>query len=821
MDENLLYSPDLEEDKPSLMGVSFDWRMDLRTQRFECDSEAMRFLLGIEAPAMPARQLLELLPHRQQKEAIERLKQVLTTGSAQRYHCTLSTPRCTFVFAEFLIEKVSDSKLCGTITPLLLTRENSQLGELFYQLFENAHHGILVTDSETRILACNRYFEKVTGYQCRDLLGLQSRIFNADKHSALFYKELWQNVKEKSYWSGSILTRTANGQVVPQELTIQRVDIEGSSYYVGLSTDLSSHLNRINDRDGGGIDLLTQLPGKAQFVRLLEDWFRAKAPSESLVMLAIQPNLSLSTDLNVKREVAHFLRENATVSCAGYIGNDRFVVSLKIDGNIDDALVRQVRQVIKRFYHSVKQAGKELSHALTQGKTGVSVLGVDAKTPHALFAHANQALLEMHSGQQNHISFYDHSMHQQVEKKKRLEELVAEVIEEKRIAVHYQPIVNLHQWRIEKFEALCRFPSELSREASVQELIGVAEDLQLIASLDRLVSRKAMADLVHLQACFGKQIGITFNRSLQSARDVNQVLIETALLIDECGAQPHQVTVEITENAYFETEQQKSEGMRLLREAGVAVAIDDFGTGYSSLQYLTDCHFDVLKIDRAFVTNITTASNQYRIIKSLTELSHQLGLKVVAEGVETEQELEVLVQIGVDAVQGFLFSPPFALGSEQQEQFSRKSFDEYQKRFTIDGSISDLATLETPRLDPGDPISLAYEYLQREELNIVPVIDGRKCVGFVDREALNLHLTPTMGTELETMKEAAHWHKRVNQVMVLNFSSLNWKTQLSALPSVIHQLALFPWIMVDDNGDYKGVIEMHTVFKYLHKHIAS
>lgn len=820
MDEKLVGSSSEVQAHENVIGVAFDWRLNFVTQRFECEESAAYALFGVEIFPITTKQLIQWLPISQRKKAIDAFRQVLTTGVSQRYQCALVTPLNIVTFVEFDIERQEENQLAGTVTPLLLLRDADEVAELFYRLFENDHHGILVTDEETRILACNAYFERLTGYHRRDLIGLKSRIFNADKHSEHFYQSMWHALATEGSWSGAILTRTSGGENTPQDLTIQKVTLAGRDYFIGFSADLSTHLNRLNDREKGGIDLLTQLPSKEKFLRLLEVWHQSERDKSTLLLLAIQPNFSYSTELNVKREFAQFLFEHSHNHLVGYLGNDRFVVGLEIEHHSHISLIRQVRQRMKRFFHGFKQAKGEVSQALTQGKTGVSVLGVDAKTPAALFTHANQALLEMHSGQQRHISFYDHAMHLQIEKKKRLETLLLECIEQKTIEVHYQPIIDLQQWRVDKFEALCRFPPALSQEASVQELINIAEDLDMIEILDQQVARQALSDLEYLQCCFGPQVGISFNRSISSSTGVSQLLMQTALLIDESGVQPDQVTVEITENAYFESEEHKADGLKLLRKAGVSVAVDDFGTGYSSFQYLTQCHFDVLKIDRAFVQNIRVNSNQYRIVRSLTELSHQLGLRVVAEGVESETELQILAQIGVDCVQGYFFAKPFALKSDAQQQFEALSLASYQKKYGSKGCVCDLATPATPHLDPGDPISLAFEYLQRDELNIIPVVDGRKCVGFVDREAMNLHLTPGMGTELETMKEAGLWNKRVNQVMVLNFSTLHWHTQMSALAVVINQLELFPWVMVDDDGDYKGVIEMHSVLKHLRKNLS-
>lgn len=795
-----------------------DWRIDTSEQTFHCEAECCVWF-GFDSSPVPLSRLIQSVAAEQKKPVIETFKQVLASGKEQFLRCPILLPNHAFSLVELFVEKISAHELQGTLTPLFTVTSQEEVAQVLYSVFENAHHGIVVTDEETRIIACNRYFERVTGYLRSELAGLKTNIFNADKHSDSYYQALWQNLAEHGYWTGTILTRTASGENLPQELTIQRVSVgNGRKFYLGLSTDLSAHFERINDNEHGGVDLLTQLPAKDRFLSLLEGLCRkrSKVSDTGCILLAIQPNFAEQDLPDIKREFANYLQQHTNAVLSGYIGHNKFAVCLEFHHPQRIQKIRAIRKSIKLFFHSFKKAAElHLAQTLTSGRTGVSVLGLDAKTSRNLFSHANQALLEMHSGQQNHISFYDHQMHVQIDKKKRLEELLIRCVKEGKLEVHYQPIVNIHQWRVEKFEALCRFPPSLSAEASVQELITIAEDLEMIETLDQQVARKALHDLPKLQALFGEQVGISFNRSVHSSVSVDTILDQSALLIDESGVAPHSVTLEITESAYFESEERHHHALNILRDAGVTLAVDDFGTGYSSLSYLKACHFDILKIDRIFVSDIKCCSNQYRIVRSLTELSHQLGLKVIAEGVETEEELEIISSIGVDSVQGFLFSKPCSLQSLQDGAFDLQLLHHYRNKFGVKGVIAELATPATPHLDPGEPISLAYEYLAKEELNILPVVDEKECVGFVDREAMNLHLTPHMGTDTESMKEASLWNKRVNQVMVTAFEEVHWQTQLSALPSVINQTEAFPWILVDDQGHYKGLVEMHTILKYL------
>lgn len=144
----------------------------------------------------------------------------------------------------------------------------------FDALFDNDHHGVVITDDQTRILACNRYFEQQTGYQQNELLGLKTSMFNSGKHSQHFYVDMWQQLREQGGWSGTILSQRASGEVWPQDLSIKRLSPQkGQIFYIGFTTDLAPHLDRVLDKQAGDVELLTQLPTLSKFSDQLKQLF--------------------------------------------------------------------------------------------------------------------------------------------------------------------------------------------------------------------------------------------------------------------------------------------------------------------------------------------------------------------------------------------------------------------------------------------------------------------------------------------------------------------------------------------------------------------
>lgn len=791
----------------------YDWYLNLKTQMLECDDEAKILLVGDASKTITAKVLFELLPHSQRKVVKEAFQTALYTGERNYTHCCLLNAVNLFVYVEIVIDKVSAHELKGTISPCLNLASKQHAAEIFYAVFENSHHGVIVTDAETRILACNHRFESLSGYLRNEVVGLKTQILNAGQHSSAYYKQLWERVAVDGYWNGTILSRRADGSVFPQELTIQKVQPSSKeTYFVGLCSDLSGQLDRIEDIESGGIDLLTQLPSKETFVDHLAEACRLSEAGQGIVVLALQPKFPLGATQETKRQFASYLKDNTRVICSGYIGHDCFVVTLAYQYQHPTQLVAGIGRAITKLFHSFKHAQVPVATALKEGISGVSVYNIDANNPSQLVSHAYQALLELHSGQSRRINFYDRKIHNQIERKKALEEHVLRTIEQGKIEVYFQPIVDLAHQRIDKFEALCRFPVIEGLDATTQELIGVVEDLDKVVQLDDIVMQSAVQQLPELQSLFGAHIKLSVNRSLKTSVELLEILERSATILDKEGVEPEQITLEFTESAYFETDESNRNMLMLMREAGVKIAVDDFGTGSASFSYLTECDFDVLKIDRAFIQNISYQSRQYYIVKALIQLAQRLELEVVAEGVESEEELQVLTSLGADYIQGYYFSKPLPL--EQLKQVD--NFCQFN-RPTAELSSDSLAHLveHSHHVDAGEPLSLIYQYFADGENDFLPVVEDKVCVGFIDKEHMNLHLTPSMGTDLESNKESAYWHKPANRLMSPVVTTLHWSTAQNQIPHLVGEGKSFPWVLIDEQGHFKGIVGPRAALEYM------
>lgn len=323
-----------------------------------------------------------------------------------------------------------------------------------------------------------------------------------------------------------------------------------------------------------------------------------------------------------------------------------------------------------------------------------------------------------------------------------------------------------------------------------------------------------MSVLPELQQLFGDRVGLSVNRSFNTKQDIAEILRHSAQLIDQSGIKPDMLTIEFTESAYFDGDSYQEQLLAAIRKAGVSIAVDDFGTGCASFDYLNKSYFDVLKIDRSFVQGIRFASRQYHVVNTIIQLAQKLKLKVVAEGVETRDEYLTLRSLGVDCIQAIFFSKPLPIEALRvaMNYCELPTNNEMEKGHA--GTIAELMTAQLPHIDPGEPLSLIHTYFSNVEINIVPVIESQHCVGIIDRAALNLHMTPSMGTDHETSKEHTMWHKSAHRMMSAPETLLDWHISLSEVKTLIER-APFPWVLVDEESRFKGIVEQESIVQYL------
>ncbi|NOI71793.1 EAL domain-containing protein [Vibrio owensii] len=793
-----------------------DWSYDIKTREFECDQNGMMAAFGLKKPISGLDDLFEHMLLGQQDVAREKIAQIERDGGHGNLSCCLMPNEAMLVHVDMSFERLNDHIVQGNVIPQLSITGCEELAKILETIFDLPNVGILVADQETRILGCNRAFEQQMGYENRDIVGLKTNIFSSDHHSKAFYDDIWEQIGQEGYWSGNLLSRASNGSNQAHHLCIYRLDFtSGRTLFLGFSTDISASLLWMKKAGEQAQQWSAFLPPRDEFESQLANLARENGNKDLNIVMTLRPNFSRKNLLEQQLGLADFMMRSRHASIAGQLSKDVFVVCLQTPRCQWLSPLRLIQIALRGFFVELRsELGSSMHDVIVEGQTGVSVLGYDTNNPRQALVHAAQAMVSAPTGDQSYFSFYNSDLHDELVKRHHLEAFLRTQIESQLVDVYFQPIIETRTGKIVKFEALARFYHQ-NKTYDTQEMISVVEDLELIAALDDVVCRTALKQLPHIQKVYGEEIGLTLNRSLNTKLDSLQVLQSSLDLIAESGVDPSRITIELTETAYFEQDQEHTVALEELRGQGIKIAIDDFGTGYSSFSYLEKGQFDLLKIDRKFVKNIEEGSTKYSIVKMITELAHKLNVKVVAEGVESEEELKVLASVGVDYMQGFLFSQAIPVVLLDKPQCHKKRFKGVAIKPTRDESLLSLSHRDVRRLDPGEPLSLAVEYMNLSPDAPLVVINEKCCVGLITKEQVNLHLTPAMGTDLESERENRIWKRPVNQVMNTELERVDANLPVSEVKALVKAGTKFPWILCDSQNEYRGLLTQEDVLSYL------
>ncbi|EOX4468643.1 EAL domain-containing protein [Vibrio sp. 2026] len=793
-----------------------EWSYDIDTREFECDQQGMAKAFGISTPVTSLNNLFDHMLMGQQETLKQRILEVELFGGRGRFSCCMMLKNVNLVHVTISFERLNKRIIQGTIIPQLTITGCEELAKILETIFDLPNVGVLVADEDTRILGCNRAFELQMGYQNRDLVGLKTHIFSTSHHSQAFYDQLWQQINDEGCWCGNLLSKTANGSNQAHHLCIYRLTFHsGRILYLGFSTDISASLLWMKNRCEQQHDWAAFLPTRKEFELQLANLANESRNKELNIVMTLRPTFSERYLLEQQLGFADFIMRSRYTSIAGQLSRDVFVVCLQTPHCQWLSPVRLIQIAMKGFFNELRnEMGTKMHATIVKGQTGVSILGYDTNRPRQALAHAAQAMLSSISGEGSYFNFYDSELHSELVKRQHLEAFLEAQIESGLVDVYFQPIIDVQTGRVVKFEALARFYDENDAYCT-QKMIAIIEDLELIAALDDVVCQAALKHFPRLQEIYGEEVGVTINRSLNTKLDSLQILQRSHDLIKASGVDPKRVTIELTETAYFEQDEEHTRALEEVRKEGVEIAIDDFGTGYSSFSYLEKGQFDLLKIDRKFIKNIHKGSTSYNIVKMVTELAQQMNVKVVAEGVESKQELQVLAEIGVDYMQGFLFSAAVPVDLMDKADSYEHLFSDIAIESKQSDVLQSLSHEQVRSMDPGEPLSLAVEYMNLNPSSPLVVLNENRCVGLITKETVNLHLTPSMGTERETERESRIWKRPVNQIMSTEFVLVDEDLPVSVIRELVKTGIRFPWVLCNTKEEYRGVLTQEDALKYL------
>ncbi|WP_372240429.1 putative bifunctional diguanylate cyclase/phosphodiesterase [Pseudomonas sp. MN1F] len=532
-------------------------------------------------------------------------------------------------------------------------------------VFEACNEGVVILSADFGVLAVNQAYCQMTGYNRSELLARE--LFELPCHSdARRHSQAIESaLAQQGGWQGELVEARKHGELHPQRLQLTAVrDAQGQlSQVVGFFTDLSAcRASEERLRYLAHYDELSGLANRSLFrLRLQQAAQRVRSNGRSLALLHIDLdrfkllNESLGHELadqlirKIARRIVSTVPEADTVA---RLSGDEFAVLFDGYSNLS-SLVRVTTRLLNKLRKTQRLDGHEV---VVSASVGISVLSDVTLDADALISQADMAKQHAkHLGGDN-FQFYTESLRASTLERLQLENQLRKAIEEEQLMVYYQPKLCLLSGHLHAAEALVRWQHPERGMVPPGEFIGLAEETGLIAPIGEFVLRQACKQAREWLRQ-GLEVRVSVNLSVYQLRQGKLVSLVRQVL-EETGLAPHLLELELTESQLLDSVEHIITTFEQLHALGVKLAIDDFGTGYSSLSYLKRLPVDYVKIDQAFIRGLSEGSQDAAITRAIITLSRGLGLKVVAEGVETAEQLAFLREQACDEVQGYLISRP-------------------------------------------------------------------------------------------------------------------------------------------------------------------
>lgn len=567
----------------------------------------------------------------------------------------------------------------GHIRHLAVTRDISQRKENENQLriaataFES-QEGMIVTDARTTILRVNKAFTNITGYTAEEVIGKTPQLLKSERHQPAFYAELWDSINSTGVWEGEIWNRRKTGEEYPQYLTIKAVkDLNSKvTHYVGTLVDITNRKAAADKIEHLAFyDPLTGLPNR----QLLHDRLKpALANSHrtglhgALLFIDLDNFKALNDtlghdmgDLLLQQVAERLLSCVREVDTVARLGGDEFVIMLE-DLNAEIlAAIKQAEHIGEKVLGVINQPFQLMAHHYTSTPSiGITLFRGQDESVDQLLKHADIAMYQAKTSGRNTLCFFDPQMQANVLTKVTLQAELRKALELKQFELYYQVQVDAAD-RVLGAEALIRWLHPERGLVSPGEFISLAEEIGIIQAIGHWVLQTACDQIqAWQQEPLTRDLTLSVNVSPKQFFQVDFVS-QVQSLIHRYAINPCLLKLELTESILIENIEDTIATMNQLGAIGVQFSLDDFGTGYSSLQYLKKLPLNQLKIDQSFVRDLAIDSGDQAIVRTIIAMAKSLGLNVIAEGVETLEQRQFLLNSDCVNYQGYLFGKPMSI----------------------------------------------------------------------------------------------------------------------------------------------------------------
>jgi len=573
---------------------------------------------------------------------------------------------------------------------ILLTHENRQLAEDELeeqygilkiqqlksqhqaQMIEQTHDSVISTDLDGTIISFNHGSEVLLGYKAQEIIGKHITLIYLEEDYEILGKNIEILMKEGEHNIEVRLVKKSR-EVVDTDLSLSILkDAEGKpSGMVGYAQDITSRKEAkeqlVNEKEKLAYqahhDILTGLPNRILFNdRLLQSIEKAKRKNSKLALLFIdldhfkEINDSLGHDIGdqVLQEVALKLRKTIRYEdTIARLGGDEFTVILEeLNEASDTSLI--AHKILKVLSEPITINSNNL---YVSSSIGISIYPDDGEGTQNLIKYADSAMYKAKEEGRNNFQFYSVEMTELAVQRVAMETALRESLKNKDFLVYYQPQIDATTNKLIGMEALVRWQHPTLGLISPDKFIPLAEATGLIIELDRFVMRTAMIQIATWYKQGFSPGTLAINLSVKQLQQ-KDFLDFVNLLMRECTCETQWIEFEITESQIMVKPKEAIQILNQINTLGINLAIDDFGTGYSSLSYLKKLPINKLKIDREFIKNLPSDEEDVGITKAIIALAKSLNLNVIAEGVETEEQKEFLIQNGCNNIQGYIYAKP-------------------------------------------------------------------------------------------------------------------------------------------------------------------
>jgi len=556
----------------------------------------------------------------------------------------------------------------GTVHDVTERVEHEKELEIAANVFKYSSDGIIITDKNNKIVSINASFEKLTGYSKNDVIGKNPRLLSSGWGDEKFYKEMWETLSKHDFWNSELWDRKKDGTLYAIDQTIICVRDKNRNIvnYIGMSRDITEVKNREEKiHQLAFYDFLTKLPNAKLFKQKVEAYIKsAHYNSETFAILFLDlDNFKWVNDslghhsgdfllIEIAEKLKKIISKDSIIS---RLGGDEFVILTPYENLLS------ISQLADTILCSAKEPIKIQGREVNVGwSIGISLYPQNGENYNDLLKNADAAMYESKDKGKNTFRYFNDAMNKDALYRLELDTKLRYAIANNSFFLNYQPKYSYKHDKTIGVEALIRWIDKDLGFVAPDKFIQIAEESNYINKIGNWVIKQALGDLKIINSKLSAPISISINVSGKQLDDVS-FYDEVKSLLHESEIEPSLIEFEITETSIMQNIDSVVEILKKIKKLGIKISIDDFGTGYSSMSYLKKLPIDTLKIDIEFVRELENDEDSRSIVSAIIALSKSLKLTTVAEGVENEEQKNILHELECDMTQGYLYSKPLSL----------------------------------------------------------------------------------------------------------------------------------------------------------------